>query len=125
MQISDLRREVRARLLAFAWDQWAQMGVFGAARRADRWGSRSGGTAALHAGGRAWDARLFDEVLDWLALNERLVSVQRLRNLYRDERIGRWPKLRLPGSSNRDPRCDAVRAARQASRHVRYSYLGT
>jgi hypothetical protein len=31
------------------------------------------------------DARLFDEVLDWLVVNERLVSVQRLRNLCRDE----------------------------------------
>ena len=26
-----------------------------------------------------------DEVLDWLALNERLMSVQRLRNLCRDD----------------------------------------
>jgi hypothetical protein len=31
------------------------------------------------------DPRLFGEVLDWLALNERLVSVQRLRNLCRDD----------------------------------------
>ncbi|MGI8429291.1 MAG: hypothetical protein ACR2OB_08295 [Solirubrobacteraceae bacterium] len=31
------------------------------------------------------DARLFDEVLDWLVLNERLVSIQRLRNLCRDD----------------------------------------
>jgi hypothetical protein len=31
------------------------------------------------------DPRLFDEVLDWLVVNERLLSVQRLRNLCRDE----------------------------------------
>jgi hypothetical protein len=31
------------------------------------------------------EPRLFDEVLDWLVVNERLISVQRLRNLIRDE----------------------------------------
>jgi hypothetical protein len=31
------------------------------------------------------DARLFDEILDWLVVNDRLVSVQRLRNLCRDD----------------------------------------
>jgi hypothetical protein len=85
MQISDLRREVRARLLAFAWDQWAQMGVFGTARRADRWAADPEALLLFTLEVARADARLFDEVLDWLALNERLVSVQRLRNLYRDD----------------------------------------
>jgi hypothetical protein len=31
------------------------------------------------------EPRLFEEVLDWLVRNERLVSIQRLRNLIRDE----------------------------------------
>jgi hypothetical protein len=31
------------------------------------------------------EPRLLDEVLDWLVANERLISVQRLRNLVRDE----------------------------------------
>jgi hypothetical protein len=85
MQISDLRREVRARLLAFAWDQWAQMGVFGTARRADRWAADPEALLLFTLEVARADARLFDEVLDWLALNERLVSVQRLRNLCRDD----------------------------------------
>lgn len=38
------------------------------------------------------DARLFDEVLDWLAVNAGVMSVRRLRNFYlgdsRDERLG-------------------------------------
>lgn len=85
MQISDLRREVRARLVAFAWDQWAQMGVFGTARRADRWAADPEALLLFTLEIARADARLFDEVLDWLALNERLVSVQRLRNLCRDD----------------------------------------
>jgi hypothetical protein len=85
MPISDLRREVCRRLLAFAWDQWAQMGVSGAARRADRWAADPEALLLFTLEVARADARLFDEVLDWLALNERLMSVQRLRNLYRDD----------------------------------------
>ena len=85
MQILDLRREVRARLVAFAWDQWAQMGVFGTARRADRWAADPEALLLFTLEVARADARLFDEVLDWFALNERLLSVQRLRNLCRDD----------------------------------------
>lgn len=85
MQISDLRQEVRARLVAFAWDQWEQMGVSGTARRADRWAADPEALLLFTLEIARGDARLFDEVLDWLALNERLMSVQRLRNLCRDD----------------------------------------
>jgi hypothetical protein len=85
MRISDLRREVRARLLAFTWDQWTQMGVFGTARRADRWAADPEALLLFTLEVARDDPRLFDEVLDWLAVNERLVSVQRLRNLCRDD----------------------------------------
>ena len=85
MQISDLRNEVRARLLAFAWDQWTQMGVSGTPQRTDRWAADPEALLLFTLEIARADARLFDEVLDWLALNERLVSVQRLRNLCRDD----------------------------------------
>ena len=85
MQISDLRNEVRARLLAFAWDQWTQMGVSGTPQRADRWAADPEALLLFTLEIARADARLFDEMLDWLALNERLVSVQRLRNLCRDD----------------------------------------
>ena len=85
MQISDLRHEVRGRLLAFAWDQWTQMGVSGTPRRTDRWAADPEALLLFTLEVARADARLFDEVLDWLALNERLVSVQRLRNLCRDD----------------------------------------
>ncbi len=85
MSISALRATVRTELTAFAWDQWAQLGVFAPTERRDR---RAVDPEALLLFtleiGRN-DPRLFDEVLDWLFTNARLVSVQRLRNLSVDE----------------------------------------
>ncbi|HUA47445.1 MAG TPA: hypothetical protein VMA77_19575 [Solirubrobacteraceae bacterium] len=85
MQISDLRRTARDRLLDFAWDEWTQMGVSGAARRTDRWAQDPEALLLFTLEVAREDPRLFGEVLDWLALNERLMSVQRLRNLCRDD----------------------------------------
>lgn len=85
MQIWDLRARVRHDLVEFAWDQWAHMGVFAAAHRSDRWAADPEALLLFTFEVARADARLFDEVLDWLALNERLVSVQRLRNLCRDD----------------------------------------
>jgi hypothetical protein len=85
MRISELRSHLRAPLLEFAWDQWAQMGVFATSQRADRWAADPEALLLFTFEVARADARLFDEVLDWLVVNERLVSVQRLRNLCRDE----------------------------------------
>ncbi len=119
MQISDLRREVRARLLAFAWDQWAQVGAFGTARRADRTADPEALLLFTLEVARA-DARLFDEVLDWLALNERLVSVQRLRNLCRDHTDRALAEAALAWvAQSREPRRSSPRRpANESSRSV-------
>jgi hypothetical protein len=85
MRISDLRRTARDRLVAFAWDEWAQMGVSASARRADGWAQDPEALLLFTFEVAREDPRLFGEVLDWLALNERLVSVQRLRNLCRGD----------------------------------------
>jgi hypothetical protein len=85
MQVETLRDEVAQALRELAWDQWSQLGVSAAPPQRDE--RRAADPEALllftlHAGRS--DPRLFDEVLDWLALNESLVSVQRLRNLAAD-----------------------------------------
>lgn len=84
MQIAELRSRVRADLVGWAWDQWAQLGVSAASGRADRWAADPEALLLFTFEVARADARLFDEVLDWLALNDRLVSVQRLRNLCHD-----------------------------------------
>lgn len=113
MQISELRSHLRTQLLEFAWDQWTQMGVFASARRADHWAADPEALLLFTFEIARADARLFDEVLDWLAVNERLVSVQRLRNLCRDDAdralvdaslawVAQWrPRARLTSETSR------------------------
>jgi len=79
---TELAGEIQARLLDFCWEQWAQMGVSGAAPRAAA--VRAQDPEALMVLtleiARA-EPRLFDEMLDWVALNERLLSLRRLRGM--------------------------------------------
>lgn len=61
------------------------MGVFARAERRDPWAIDPEALLLFTLEIGRDDPRLFDEVLDWLVVNERLVSVRRLRNLARDE----------------------------------------
>lgn len=82
MKAERLRDEVAAALQDLAWDQWSQLGVSAAApkRREERAVDPEALLLLTLEVGRG-DPRLFDEVLDWLALNQPLISVHRLRNL--------------------------------------------
>jgi hypothetical protein len=82
MQVETLREEVARALQDLAWDQWSQLGVSAAppGEREERAADPEALLLFTLEVGRN-DPRLFDEVLDWLALNEPLVSVHRLRNL--------------------------------------------
>ncbi|MFN0153943.1 MAG: hypothetical protein ACKVUT_06140 [Gaiella sp.] len=71
--------------MAFAWDQWAQLGVFAPTNRRDQTAADPEALLLFTFEVGRSDPRLFDEALDWLLTNERLVSVQRLRNLCRDD----------------------------------------
>jgi hypothetical protein len=85
MQVAALRDEVIGALQELAWEQWSQLGV-SAAPPSDREERAADPEALLLFTlevGRT-DPRLFDEALDWLALNEGLISVHRLRNLVTD-----------------------------------------
>ena len=85
MSISTLRDRVLPELTSFAWDQWAQMGVFAPSGRCDQWAADPEALLLFSLEIGRDDPRLFDEVLDWILKNQRLVSVQRLRNLSTDE----------------------------------------
>lgn len=91
MQISTLRRNVSERLAAFAWDEWAQMGVLATPHRESPWAADPEALLLFTLEVGRNDPRLFDEVLDWFARNAALISFQRFRNRYAtgvDERIG-------------------------------------
>jgi DNA-binding transcriptional ArsR family regulator len=115
MSVETLRREVTAKLRDFAWNQWSQMGVSGAAPDIrERRAADPEALLLLTLEVGRHDPRLFDEVADWLVLNESLISVQRLRNLCVDDTdralvdgaltwVSRWrPRARLAGKTSVD-----------------------
>lgn len=78
MPISTLRERVQTTLVEFAWSQWAQLGVFASTDRRDPWAQDPEALLVftLHIARR--EPRLFDELLDWIRLNGRLISGRRL-----------------------------------------------
>jgi DNA-binding transcriptional ArsR family regulator len=85
MSISELRDEFQESLAGFLWDEWAQMGVSASTSRHDTWATDPEALLLLTFEVGRGEPRLFEEVLDWMLVNERLLSVQRLRNLVADD----------------------------------------
>lgn len=81
MPLSATRATVNRELLDFAWRQWSQLGVSASARGDDAWAVDPEALVLFTIGVGRGDPRLFDEMLDWMVLNQRLLSAQRLRNL--------------------------------------------
>jgi hypothetical protein len=81
MQISEIRGRFSQGLLDFAWRQWAQAGVAANIAGSDPWAIDPEALILFTMGLARRDPRLFDEMLDWVALNHKLLSMQRLRNL--------------------------------------------
>ena len=85
MSISELRDDVQKALADFLWDEWGQMGVSANTKRHDTWATDPEALLLLTFEVGRGEPRLFNEVLDWMLVNERLLSIQRLRNLATDE----------------------------------------
>ena len=85
MLVAELRDEFQQGLSSFVWTQWAQMGMLAPPLRRDDWVADPEALLLLSLEVGREDPRLFEEVLDWMLVNERLLSTQRLRNLARDE----------------------------------------
>jgi hypothetical protein len=85
MSISELRDDVQKALVDFLWDEWGQMGVAASTKRRDSWTADPEALLLLTFEIGRGEPRLFNEVLDWMLVNERLLSIQRLRNLAVDE----------------------------------------
>jgi hypothetical protein len=81
MLISELKERTQQGFLEFAWRQWAQMGVSANVAGFDRWAIDPEAMILFTIAVARRDPRLFDEVLDWIAGNRRLLTMQRLRNL--------------------------------------------
>ncbi len=91
--LTSFRDQVRDKLLAFLWRQWSALGVAGHAKTSDPWAIDPEALLLLTATVGRHDARLFDEVLDWLQVNGTFINVQRLRRIQQTEGFAGLPVL--------------------------------
>jgi hypothetical protein len=85
LDVSTLSRRLSDRLVAFAWDEWAQIGVFATARRHSPWTQDPEALIVFTLEVARAEPRLFDELMDWMLINEPLLSIRRLRAMRIDE----------------------------------------
>ena len=104
MRPSALSERLDAGLLGFAWDEWGQMGVLASPSRRSSWAQDPEALLVFTLDVARGDARLFDEVLDWLLVNESLLSVRRLRAICRDHGDERLLDAALGWVSSSRPR---------------------
>jgi hypothetical protein len=85
MEVSALSHRLRDQLVAFAWDEWAQMGLLATPHRRSPWAQDPEALIIFTLEVARAEPRLFDELLDWMLVNEPLLSVRRLRAMCIDE----------------------------------------
>lgn len=109
MTLATLRDEFTEAMVSFAWSQWTQMGLSGAAPAAIE--RRAADPEALVmfslAVGRH-DPLLFDELLDWLAHNRGLLSEWRLSRLGVEPVDARLVAAALPTGRRAQPSSGAL-----------------
>jgi hypothetical protein len=86
--LTNFKTQFGDALLAFLWRQWSALGVSGHARTADAWLIDPEALLLFSTVVARRDARLFDEVLDWLQLNADRLNLQRLARLQREHALG-------------------------------------
>lgn len=79
--LTEFRGIVLDRLLSILWRQWTALGVAGAGNPEEMRVVDPEPLLLLTLTVGRYDARLFDEVLDWLTVNGDFINVQRLKNV--------------------------------------------
>lgn len=86
--LTDFRVEFHGLVVEFLWRQWTMLGIAdGAESHVDAMIDPEALVLITSHFGR-YDSRLFDEMLDWLCLNGRLINLIRLGNLHDKRKIG-------------------------------------
>lgn len=104
MGILSISRRLSDQLVAFAWDEWAQMGLFATPHRHSLWAQDPEALIVFTLEVARADARLFDELMDWLLVNQSLLSVRRLRAMCIDDTDGALVAAVLGWLAHRRPR---------------------
>ena len=79
--LMNLASDLEDGALDFLWRQWCTLGVLGTAGGEARWIIDPEALLLLTSETARHDARLFDEVLDWMRVNSRWINTQRLSTL--------------------------------------------
>lgn len=93
ISLTGFRTTVQNRLLDFLWHQWSAIGVAGQSVANEQRVVDPEPLLLVSLTICRYDARLFDEVLDWLAVNGAYLNAQRLKNLLQQFRFQCEPQL--------------------------------
>jgi hypothetical protein len=115
MDVSALSHRLRDRLVAFAWDEWAQMGLLVTPHRHSPWAQDPEALIVFTLEVARAEPRLFDELLDWILVNESLLSVRRLRAMCIDETDRSLTTAALAWLDHQRPRARLGNAGRSAA----------
>jgi hypothetical protein len=115
MDILALSHRLSGQLVAFAWDEWAQMGLLAAPHRHSPWAQDPEALISFTLEVARAEPRLFDELLDWMLVNEPLLSVRRLRAMCIDETDQSLAAATLAWLSRQRPRARLGSGARRAT----------
>ncbi len=86
--LKNLVSNLESKLTDFLWQEWSALGVFPPPSSQTRRLVDPEVLLLLTSEIGRYEARLFDEVLDWLLLNSRWINTQRLRSLHVKHGIG-------------------------------------
>src|SRR5271154_3333409 len=79
------KESLSERLVSFAWNEWAQIGLLIAPAHVSPWAQDPEALIVFTLQVARDEPRLFDELLDWMLRNESLLSIRRLRAMCVDE----------------------------------------
>lgn len=85
--LKDFRDEYLEKLLDLIWRQWCALGVAGTGEPESRRVIDPEALLAITATMARYEARIFDEALDWLQVNGRFINIQRLKTIFRKEQF--------------------------------------
>jgi hypothetical protein len=81
MSQKDFKTLFLENILEFLWRQWSIIGVLGEARTKDPWLIDPEPMLLFTLEMGRYEPRLFDEVMDWLAVNGKWIDLQRIRGI--------------------------------------------
>ncbi len=81
MLLEDFRLNLLDSMLALVWSQWTTLGVSGNTPPSDKWILDPEALVLFTCSIGRYEARVFDSMLEWLRIHERLLNVQRLKTI--------------------------------------------